>query len=56
LLKRSATGEVALMKEMRELENRLGLNPKAMVDLRWSVGEVEAAPKRAAEVRQLRAV
>lgn len=56
LLKRSATGEVALMKEMRELDNRLGLNPKAMADLRWKIGETEAAPKRSAEVRQLRAV
>jgi hypothetical protein len=55
LLKRSATGEVALMKEMRELDNRLGLNPKAMLDLRWSIAPSEdKAP--AAEVRSLRAV
>jgi hypothetical protein len=59
LLKRSATGEIALMKEMRELDNRLGLNPKAMADLRWSieVGESAApARRKAAEVRRLRAV
>lgn len=40
-LKKAATGQVSLMKEMRELDNRLGLNPKAMLDLRWSVGEPE---------------
>jgi hypothetical protein len=44
LLKRSATGELALMKEMRELDNRLGLNPKAMADLRWSIAK-EAKPE-----------
>lgn len=38
-LRKSATGEVALMKEMRELDNRLGLNPKALLDLRWSIGD-----------------
>jgi hypothetical protein len=56
LLRRSATGEVTLMREMRELDNRLGLNPKAMADLRWSVGEEEAPEKKAAEVRKLRVV
>jgi hypothetical protein len=59
LLKRSATGEVALMKEMRELDNRLGLNPKAMADLRWSIeASAVAAPARpkSGEVRRLRAV
>ena len=55
LLKRSATGEVALMKEMRELDNRLGLNPKAMVDLRWSIKE-SAAPAQAATVAPLKMV
>jgi hypothetical protein len=59
LLKRSATGELALMKEMRELDNRLGLNPKAMADLRWSVEAADApaaARRQSAEVRRLRAV
>jgi hypothetical protein len=43
-LRRNAAGETTLMKEMRELDNRLGLNPKAMVELRWQVaGEPEAA-------------
>jgi hypothetical protein len=57
LLKRSATGEVALMKEMRELDNRLGLNPKAMADLRWSIAEADTStPNEPAKVRQLRVV
>lgn len=41
-LKSSATGSVALMKEMREIDNRLGLNPKAMADLRWSIADAPA--------------
>lgn len=59
LLKRSATGEVALMKEMRELDNRLGLNPKAMADLRWTIqpsSETPVADETPAGVRTLRAV
>lgn len=36
-LKKSATGSVALMKEMRELDGKLGLNPKALADLRWTI-------------------
>jgi hypothetical protein len=59
MLKRSASGEVALFKEMRELDNRLGLNPKAMGDLRWTIdggAEAESEPKAGAEVRRLRAV
>jgi hypothetical protein len=53
LLKRSATGEVSLFKEMRELDNRLGLNPKAMLDLRWSVEDEPEAPTLA-EVKPLK--
>ncbi|WP_210492307.1 hypothetical protein [Patulibacter sp. SYSU D01012] len=37
LLKRLASGSTSLMKEMREIDNRLGLNPKAMAELRWSI-------------------
>ena len=36
-LKRLAGGKLAIFKEMRELEDRLGLSPKAMAALRWSV-------------------
>lgn len=45
-LKSVAGGRVGVMKEMRELDNRLGLNPKALGDLRWTIvddGE-EATP------------
>jgi hypothetical protein len=38
-LKRSASGATGLMKEMREIDDRLGLSPKSMVALRWSVAE-----------------
>lgn len=34
-LKKSASGKLAIDKERRELDNKLGLNPKAMADLRW---------------------
>jgi hypothetical protein len=46
-LHRIAAGSTALMREARELDNRLGLNPKAMAELRWSVAAVEAAPAAA---------
>lgn len=58
VLKKAATGQVSLMKEMRELDNRLGLNPKAMLDLRWSVAEDSAGdvsvPGKSAPVRRLK--
>lgn len=34
-----ATSKVALLKEMRELDDRLGLSPKSMAALRWSLDE-----------------
>lgn len=36
-LKRSASGKISLEKEMRELDNKLGLNPEAMARLRWTI-------------------
>lgn len=41
-----ASGRLALLKEARELEDRLGLNPKAMAALRWQIvaDPVEQAP------------
>lgn len=39
-----ATGRLAVIKVMMELDNRLGLNPKGMADLRWEVVNVEAPP------------
>lgn len=38
-----ASGRLAIMKEMRELDNRLGLNAKAMLELRWTVGPSDGA-------------
>jgi hypothetical protein len=58
-LKGLAAGRTSVMKEMRELDNRLGLNPKAMADLRWQIGVAEEAtrPKpKLADVRRIRAV
>jgi len=37
VLKSSAAGGVTVMREMRELDDRLGLTPKAMAQLRWTV-------------------
>jgi hypothetical protein len=36
-LKRSASSKLAVKKEMRELDKVLGLTPKAMAELRWSI-------------------
>lgn len=61
-LKRSASGSVSLMKEMRELDKRLGLDPKALAELRWTILDEDEAPAQTsaaaapANVRQLRAV
>ena len=42
LLKRLASGAASVQKEMREMDNRLGLNPKAMTELRWSIADPPA--------------
>lgn len=60
LLKKSASGAGALMREMRELDNRLGLNPKALAELRWTIEKTddkadEESPA-GGQVRKLRAV
>lgn len=53
-LKSLASGRTAVMKEMRELDNRFGLNPKSMADLRWSIEEAEPkAPKARAKRRKV---
>lgn len=58
-LKRLATNATNLKREMRELEERLGLTPKALAALRWKVVDDAAPaeptrPARASNVRQLR--
>jgi hypothetical protein len=56
-LKSMSGGAVSVMREMRELDNKFGLNAKAMADLRWSIAaEDEAAAPTAAKVRRLHAV
>lgn len=45
-LKSLASGKLAIEREMRELDDRLGLTPKAMAALRWTIvadAEPEAA-------------
>lgn len=58
-LKGLASNKVAVSKAALELENRLGLNPKAMAELRWKIVEGDEAkdPKPKAKARrQLKAV
>ena len=43
-----AGGRTTLLREMRELDDRLGLSPKAMAALRWSIAE--EAPKEKASL------
>lgn len=50
-----ATGRMGLAKEMRELDDRLGLTPKAMAAMRWTIA-ADAAPEVKAPVRALRSV
>lgn len=44
-MKALASNKVAVAKEARELDNRLGLNPKAMADLRWRIKAPEKKPE-----------
>jgi hypothetical protein len=50
--------DAARLAEMRQIEDRHGLNPKALLQLRWRVVDESAAPKverpRAAEDRRKR--
>jgi hypothetical protein len=60
-LKAMAGGRATVMREMRELDNRLGLNPKALADLRWTIVDTEkpaaaGEQQQPANVRRLRAV
>lgn len=47
-LKALAGGKVSLMREARELDNRFGLTPKGLADLRWTIRATEATPEPAA--------
>lgn len=54
LLKGLAGGRLAILKEMREIDDRLGLTPKGLAYQRWKI--VAEEEPVAAPVRQLRAV
>lgn len=58
-----AAGRLSVAKEMRELEKRLGLDPKALAELRWTIvddapsaASKPAAKPAAPDERRLRAV
>jgi hypothetical protein len=52
-----ATGRATVHKEMRELDDRLGLSPKGLAALRWKiVGGDEGEKEKPATVTRLRAV
>lgn len=53
VLKRSASGSTGLMKAMGEIDERLGLSPKAMAALRWSIAEPAAGQDTSDGVAQL---
>lgn len=59
-LRRLAGGGLAVAKEMRELDDRLGLTPKGRLALRWEIVKdeepAEGKEQRPATVRRLRAV
>lgn len=38
-LKGLAAGSLSVLREMRELDDRLGLSPKALAQLRWTIGD-----------------
>ena len=42
-----AAGRLSLVKECREMDDRLGLTPKSMAALRWRVVDTPAEPKSA---------
>lgn len=52
-LKGMAGGRVTVLREMRELDNKLGLNPAAMAALRWKIVD-DKAPTAAAPVKPKR--
>lgn len=56
-LKSLAGGRLAVLREMRELDDRLGLTPKAMAALRWTIVEdepvAEGEPDGDAQVSRL---
>src|SRR5207245_5275892 len=60
--KRGGTARSAVFAEMRQIEDRHGLSPKALAGLRWRIGEPdeegepETAPSPSAAARRRRAL
>jgi len=46
-----AAGRLVIFREMRELDDRLGLSPKGMATLRWSIADEDEEPKRASRTK-----
>jgi hypothetical protein len=46
-----AGGRNPILKEMRELDNKLGLNPKAMADLRWVIAAPDEEEQKPAAAK-----
>jgi hypothetical protein len=42
-----ATGRLVIFREMRELDDRLGLSPKGMATLRWTIADEDERPRAA---------
>lgn len=55
MLKRSASGSTSIMKEQTQLDDRLGLNPKALAALRWMIDEPADKPAEEPNVTQIAA-
>lgn len=51
-LQRLATGAIGLMKQMDALDDRLGLNPKSLAALRWTIEATPAKPARKAAAKK----
>lgn len=45
-LKALAGGKLAVSRQMTELDDRLGLTPKGLAQLRWTIVDAPAAPKK----------
>lgn len=41
----SATAQMSSLPELRQIEDRLGLNPKGMQDRRWRIADIEEVPE-----------
>lgn len=49
---RSKTPSIGMLTEMRQIEDRHGLNPKAMAAMVWRIGEPEAPQQRPKPARR----